>query len=374
RTAFVWCIYRCRLHYIALVLLCATIIAFVAVTNLPESRPSPRFSKVVLYVNPRQHNVPASERGYHNGTVTGTLFAKALSGSHSKLFLVTDPGRTLTRRQACVVQSAALHNPSFDVHLLMLSHPSQNSVPLDCREDTLFLKPLSRMKNVHIWNLQTTDLFHGTYLHGWLERFLSGRPGHTSHLLDAIRVLTLWNFGGTFLDLDFLVLRSFQHRLDNSVLEDGGGFLTARFLSFEKGHPLLGVWLKDFNLNYSPNEVTDYGNVVLTRNVRNLCNVSSLDEIGKKRSCKVEVIPGKLFYPVHRREADDIFSNDIYSPDASQYLVSRTANSYAICLWSDITSGVAYKRNQVPPYVAFERRQCPDIARLLPCDDTFCHP
>ncbi|XP_029837307.2 lactosylceramide 4-alpha-galactosyltransferase [Ixodes scapularis] len=372
RTALVCCIYRCRLHYLALVVLCATIIAFVAVARLPESRPSPRFSKIVLYVHPQSHNVPVSGSVYQNGTVTGTLFAKALNGSSSsKLFLTTEPGRTLTRRQACVVQSAALHNPTFNVHLLLLSHPSQIPVPLDTREDSLFLKPLSRMRNVHIWNLQTTDLFLGSYLHSWLERGISGRP---DHLMDAIKVLVLWNFGGTFLDLDFLVLRSFQHHLDNSVLEYGGGFLTTRFLSFEKGHPLLGVWLKDFNLNYSPDEVVDFGNVVLTRNVRNLCNVSSLDEVGKRRTCKVDVIPGKLFYPVHRREADDIFSNDIYSPDASQHLMSRTVNSYAICLWSDITSGIAYKRNYAPSYVAFERRQCPDIARLLPCDDTFCHP
>ncbi|XP_034473818.1 lactosylceramide 4-alpha-galactosyltransferase-like [Drosophila innubila] len=112
----------------------------------------------------------------------------------------------LTARQACSIESAALHNPNFQVFLLF---ESPSYLPDD--QETPLLDAIQSYQNVHLRQLNIWRYADHTPLKDWIKKADLLRPSFQSeYTSNLIRFLTLYYFGGIYLDVDSIVLRSLK--------------------------------------------------------------------------------------------------------------------------------------------------------------------
>ena len=113
-------------------------------------------------------------------------------------------GIVLTPRQACAVESAAKMNPDLEVYLLFTS-------PINLENATVKNKMVNQLlsyPNIRIRHLSFEKYFVGSPLEEWYKGgALKASKWPRSHASDALRFLTLWKYGGTYLDLDVVVTK-----------------------------------------------------------------------------------------------------------------------------------------------------------------------
>lgn len=94
-------------------------------------------------------------------------------------------------------------NPGMMVNLLFLtpSPPSNRTAKL--------LKYLLHYKNVKISRVFVDEYVENTPLEQWYDdgEILESSQWPRSHMSDILRYLTLWRFGGIYLDLDVVVVK-----------------------------------------------------------------------------------------------------------------------------------------------------------------------
>ena len=107
----------------------------------------------------------------------------------------------LNARQACAIESAAKANPHHQIFVLFASPVGfRNSTPLP------IIDLILSYKNVHLNYLNITQYAEKTPLEEWIKNGDLFRSTYmNAHTSDVLRYLTLWKFGGTYLDLDVVV-------------------------------------------------------------------------------------------------------------------------------------------------------------------------
>lgn len=111
-----------------------------------------------------------------------------------------DEGVILTARQACAVESAAKMNPTKKVYLFLLSH-SNYSISTE-----RIIKRLVSYENIFIKRIYMEEYVKNTPLEDWWQSgVLKSSRWPRSHMSDILRYLTLWKFGGIYLDLDVVI-------------------------------------------------------------------------------------------------------------------------------------------------------------------------
>jgi len=112
-------------------------------------------------------------------------------------------GLVLHKRQVCAIESAAKMNPDYKVYLLY-------SCPIYGRleDSSEYVLTIFTYPNVHLWKLETKRHFSNTALENWdLRAAIMNSFWPKEHASDVLRFLTLWKYGGTYLDMDFVILR-----------------------------------------------------------------------------------------------------------------------------------------------------------------------
>lgn len=110
----------------------------------------------------------------------------------------------LTARQACAVESAAKMNPDSEVYLLFTSPVAMGNGT----QWSAVVKQLLTYDNVRVMHLDFEKYVVGTPLEAWYRGgALKRSRWPRSHASDVLRFLTLWKYGGTYLDLDVVVTR-----------------------------------------------------------------------------------------------------------------------------------------------------------------------
>ena len=113
-------------------------------------------------------------------------------------------GIHLSPRQCCAVESAALTNTNHKIYILY-------TCPLNLKvyeQSAEYIKQTLVYTNVYLVPLGLKELFHGSPVDDLYQSNkikLSLFP--TEHLSDVLRFLTLWKYGGTYLDFDTITIR-----------------------------------------------------------------------------------------------------------------------------------------------------------------------
>lgn len=135
-------------------------------------------------------------------------------------------------RQACAIESAAKLNLDWDVFVLFASPRgfyNDSTIPIHPIIRALRSYPNIYMRNIDLWtyskNTPLDDwfrhdkIFHSQYLN--------------SHVSDLLRYLSLYKFGGTYLDLDVVVQQNFNNIPSNYAGAESENFVAAGAINLD---------------------------------------------------------------------------------------------------------------------------------------------
>lgn len=173
---------------------------------------------------------------------------------------------TLTARQACAVESAARLNPHFTVYLLFTS---PGAIKAENDRNDHILKQLMMYKNVRVKHLNFKRYITGSpvdelYKSLKIEASFYAR----SHASDVLRYLTLWRYGGIYLDLDVMIIKSLEKLKPNFAGRESDEDVAAGVLSFSHdgdGHRWARESLEDLKHNFNGWDWGNNGPGVITR-------------------------------------------------------------------------------------------------------------
>ncbi|XP_028140196.1 lactosylceramide 4-alpha-galactosyltransferase [Diabrotica virgifera virgifera] len=274
----------------------------------------------------------------------------------------------ITAREGCAVESAAKANPNFDVYLL---YTSPGVFRFEGDESDEILKALMSYKNVKIMHLDYEKYTNGTpveelYKSGRLE----GSKFVVSHASDVLRYLTLWKYGGIYLDLDVIVIKSLEDLKPNYAGLQSRFDVAAGVVSFDAdsiGHLMAGKCLNDLKRNFNGNNWGNNGPGVITRLLIDLCNIKNhrkkMDIASKmlnKHCGGFTVFEPEVFYPVRYEDWDFYFDESKLN-----YIISHTNKAYAIHMWNNLSKKTKLRLDSKAPYLYYAKKHCPRVISAL---------
>ncbi|XP_011301363.1 lactosylceramide 4-alpha-galactosyltransferase isoform X2 [Fopius arisanus] len=264
-----------------------------------------------------------------------------------------DEGITLTPRQACAVESAARMNPTMQVYLLVLSHSNFSVVTKE------IVEALSAYKNVKIRRIFMEEYVKNTPLEEWwASGILRTSKWPRSHMSDILRYLTLWKFGGIYLDLDVVVTTSLE-KLTNFAGAEDWEDVAAGVLGFGMsglGRRIADACLRDLKKNFRGDVWGNNGPGVITRTLQKLCATKYARDMTTKRCRGFTVYPPSSFYPIHYKKWKLYFDEN--EKNTTMTIINR---ALAIHVWNKLSGSEVISPPSNVPYATVASEFCPKI-------------
>uniref|UniRef100_A0A8D8LHY0 Lactosylceramide 4-alpha-galactosyltransferase n=1 Tax=Cacopsylla melanoneura TaxID=428564 RepID=A0A8D8LHY0_9HEMI len=267
-----------------------------------------------------------------------------------------EAGVDLSPRQACSIESAALMNPHRQLYVVIIS-----SVGNQTRSPVI--QRLYEYRNVQIVQVDLVHLFQNTPLYRfYIEDNILTSLWPLSHMSDLLRYVTLYKYGGTYLDLDFVVIKSLEH-LHNYAGAESSVAVAAGVIHLDHGHWLSSAAVSELRSHFKATEWGANGPGVLTRLLKNECEYQSYSETLTR--CKnFTIYPPSYFYPIHWPHWADYFNET-----AAAAVMTKLEPSLAVHVWNSFAKQTPVQLKSEQPYAQLARRFCPRISDLA--GDTF---
>ncbi|XP_066137627.1 lactosylceramide 4-alpha-galactosyltransferase-like [Euwallacea fornicatus] len=274
---------------------------------------------------------------------------------------------TITSRQACAVESAARMNPEHEVYLL---YASPGNLVFENTESDRLVKVLLEYSNMNIFHVDMERYFSKTPLEKLYHKgSLKLSKYAQSHTSDLLRYLTLWKYGGIYLDLDVIVIKSLDGLATDFSGVESHRAVAAGIMGFNytgTGHDFATACLEDLKHNFKGHDWGWNGPGTITRLLKRICNVKTVDEMVKKSSCEgFKVYPPSAFYAIPYWDWKWFFE-----PQYLEVVEKMTVNSSLIHVWNGFsaTTKIPIESTNVP-YLEFAKKYCPNV--LKQCDKYF---
>ncbi|XP_030384136.1 lactosylceramide 4-alpha-galactosyltransferase [Scaptodrosophila lebanonensis] len=265
----------------------------------------------------------------------------------------------LTPRQACAIESAALHNPNFQVFVLFASPTylvwkNHSVMPL--------IDAILSYKNVNIRRVNLWSYAAGTPIDEWVKDGQLFRSSYViSHISDFLRYLTLYRFGGLYLDMDVVVLRSMEDVPPNYTGAESTTSLAAGVMNLAPdgfGHEIADLCLRNFQKHFDGSDWGNNGPGVITRVAEKICGtkVISLMVEDHKRCLGFKVFERNAFYAVPWREWRVFFE-----PTYLDQTMARTKDSYVAHVWNKHSKDLLIKVGSKAAYAKYAEQNCPKV-------------
>lgn len=264
-------------------------------------------------------------------------------------------GIVLTPRQACAVESAAKMNPDLEVYLLFTS-------PINLHNSTVKNKVVAQLltyPNVRVRHLNFEKYFVGSPLEEWYRGgALKASRWPQSHASDVLRFLTLWKYGGTYLDLDVVVTRSLNG-LSNFAGAESNTDVAAGVLNFHSeglGHEMAEACLDNLRSEFRGDDWGNNGPGVITRVLKKLCKARRVRDMTPERCRGFAVLPPSAFYPIPWRQWKLYFDES-----SSAKTMARLKSSLAIHVWNKFSVALNVTVGSRQPYGLIAQDYCPRV-------------
>ncbi|VVC37810.1 Nucleotide-diphospho-sugar transferases,Glycosyltransferase, DXD sugar-binding [Cinara cedri] len=312
----------------------------------PVPRGSPPKSQISCYFENRRRN---SLRELDPAEVTeNSIFFIETSCAH-------DDGIRLNLRQACAVESAASLNPNSKIFVLFVSGGFANN-------DSAIITALNAYGNIHLRHVDFTKYSYGTPAHGFVTSdaiFTSDWP--VPHSSDLLRFLTLWKFGGTYLDLDMVLMKSLEG-IKNFACAQSSSFIASSVLNFgtdDVGKMIANITVHDFVENYRGYEWAYNGPGVITRALQKVCNTDSIDIMDKVMCKGFTVYKPEAFCPISWNEWFLYFDEN-----ESENTMAKLKGSMGIHTWNYLSKYTDVIVGSKQPYGLVAVDYCSNIFAL----------
>ncbi|XP_005185262.1 lactosylceramide 4-alpha-galactosyltransferase [Musca domestica] len=263
----------------------------------------------------------------------------------------------LNPRQACAIESAAIHNPSSKVFVLFASPRFKNSNSSDPIIDAIL-----SYKNVYLRNLNLWTYAAGTPVYDLLKDGALFKSYYVlSHISDICRYLTLWRWGGTYLDMDVVMLRSMEDVPPNYTGAESNTHLAAGVMNFAHdgfGHEIAEECLLDLQHNFDGSNWGNNGPGVITRVMKRICQTSNIEVMqdNTKRCMGFRVFPIEAFYAIPWPEWSNFFESNLL-----EETMTRLKNSYVAHVWNKHSTKRQIKTDSNCAYSVLARTHCPRV-------------
>ncbi|KAK3866280.1 hypothetical protein Pcinc_028186 [Petrolisthes cinctipes] len=197
-------------------------------------------------------------------------------------FTQTSCTSTLTPREACAVESTALHHPGHPLLLLITSPTINHTHPL--------MQVVLGLAGVRVAWLDLDQVMNQPPLDVWHTHrlWMINTERASAFVSDVVRTELLRRYGGIYLDLDFITLRPLpiqpltssgrhsqtgrHHTPRNWLAWADHRLVTLAISSFTKGHWLLENIVADIPRVFEPDSCCSIGPDLVTRHLYQRCS------------------------------------------------------------------------------------------------------
>ncbi|XP_022916278.1 lactosylceramide 4-alpha-galactosyltransferase-like [Onthophagus taurus] len=268
--------------------------------------------------------------------------------SQSIFFLVTPCKNVFTKRDACAVEAASRTNKNTEVFVLY-THPIRSG------KKDLYLNAVLSYKNVNFIYLDVKKYIKGTPL----EKLFHTRKLNRDFVKELLALLTLYRYGGIYLDLDVLILRDLKRIYGNFIGYDGETLNTS-FMGFKNdtvAENYIFRIIDQINLRYNgENSVSPF----ITELIEELCDTKNLTIISKRQCVRYKVFPKEFFYPI-----SSIDSKILYNKNPNENVFKIIKNSLTLNTFSKNHLNVEMPTVSSYPYVNIAKKYCPKVINTL---------
>lgn len=269
---------------------------------------------------------------------------------------LSDGFLSLNSRQSCAVESAAFKNPTFDVFVLFASptfYPEKNTSPEIL---SLLRYPNVFFRNNNLWNY-TKD----SPAEKWFKSEVLFRSHFvTAHISDFLRLMTLWRWGGIYMDLDVVVKESFEAIPLNFAGAESEQLVANGVMSFESvgfGHYIVDLILQRFVADFRGDVWAHNGPSRITEVLMNdICKTNNTRLMTYEKCHGFQVFPTDKFYAIHYSNWRFFFEERFLNTS-----LSLTKDSLLIHVWNKMSSDMKFKVGTQAAYGVYAERFCPKV-------------
>lgn len=263
----------------------------------------------------------------------------------------------LMTRQACAIESAALTNPNLKVFVLFSCPERLRNLQM-----TPELKSVMTYPNVFIYYLDVKEFSASTPMEEFIRsKKLAKSNFKIEHTSDVLRLLVLWKYGGTYLDTDMIVKKSFEAVKPNFACVQDEFYVNGAILSFDqmKGKHLSSLFMEALVKNFDGENFASNGPVMITDVLKGLCAVENVTQMVMKSDCNgFHVLPSDNCYSVPYNWWEDLMTED----NADQ-VMSRINDSIVVHFWNNLSHGKLVSVTSQAPYAQLARKFCPKVIK-----------
>lgn len=181
----------------------------------------------------------------------------------------------------------------------------------------------------------------------------------TEHTSDLLRLLSVYRYGGIYLDIDVVVLRSLEYVPLNYVCAHDSSTLGNAVISLEArgaGHKIGERFLRDFQQNYNGQLYVSNGPTLITRVVQRICGTGSVKEMeaNPKRCDGLHVYNSTAFFAIPSHHWQHFLE-----PSLLNDTMAKTKDSYLIHLWNKSSHKRLIKVGSNTAYAKYAEKHCP---------------
>ncbi|XP_032584498.2 lactosylceramide 4-alpha-galactosyltransferase-like [Drosophila mojavensis] len=262
----------------------------------------------------------------------------------------------LTARQACSIESAALNNPNFQI-FTVFSCPTYR--PLVGRQK-LLVDAIESYENVNFRHLNLRDYAMNTPIEDWVKRGeLLNSSFPMEHTSDLLRLISLYRFGGIYLDMDIIVLKSLEKLPLNYVGAESNYSLCNAVIGLAAdgiGHEVAELFLERYVKYFNGKDYAQNGPALVTAVLLKFCGTSLMKAIeGGRKSCKgFRLFNTTAFYSIPWQEW-----KHFTEPRYLEETMARTKDSLMIHIWNIASRRERIKVASNIAYVKYAEKYCP---------------
>ncbi|XP_021938491.1 lactosylceramide 4-alpha-galactosyltransferase-like isoform X2 [Zootermopsis nevadensis] len=276
---------------------------------------------------------------------------------------INQSGLIIHQRGACAVESAAKMNPNTKIYLIYTC-----SINGRLEDSPEYVKQMLSYSNVRLWKLDISDYVKDTPMENWdFTGKVKSSKWPLFHSSDILRYLTLWKYGGTYLDQDFVILKSLDALGRNYVGAQSPGYIASGALDFAMdtpGRTVAHLCLRDILRNFQGQSWAQNGPAVITRVLELICGTKTINEMTRKECLGFAVYPQNVFYTIPYQSWALLFDESRTSDT-----MKKVEGSYGVHVWNKMNSEKNIDVGSKSAYSLLAEKHCPRV--YWNCGPTF---
>ncbi|XP_014354927.2 lactosylceramide 4-alpha-galactosyltransferase-like, partial [Papilio machaon] len=266
----------------------------------------------------------------------------------SIFFLETSCRSSLNSRDLCAIESAARAHADYQINVLFTAPISEEILEHVSLEQ--------KFKNVRFARIHIDEYSKNTPVQEIVRSgALDSSQWGVEHTSDLLRYLTLYKFGGIYLDLDVVVAKRLSTLAANWAARESELTVSNGAMAFSldsDGRSIAEAAISEIKSSFR-NDLWSYnGPGVITRVLKIRCNTTDLKRMTSDICQGFEVYGPELFYPIKWENGHKYFEPGIL----------ENKDAYIYHVWNHVT------RNRTPnkssPYAHLARTFCPSTYTL----------